>query len=36
MADTLHSQIVLDALEMALRRRQPTNGAVHHSDQSGR
>ena len=32
MADTLHSQIVLDALEMALRRRQPVD-VVHHSDQ---
>lgn len=33
MADTLHGQIVLDALEMALRRRQPSAGLVHHSDQ---
>jgi len=32
MADSLHSQIVLDALEMALRRRQPVD-VVHHSDQ---
>lgn len=32
MSDSLHSQSVLDALEMALRRRQPVD-VVHHSDQ---
>ena len=32
MATTLHTKIVLDALEMAIRQRQPV-GVVHHSDQ---
>jgi putative transposase len=32
MATTLHAQIVLDALDMALWRRRPT-GVIHHSDQ---
>ncbi len=32
MATTLHTKIVLDALEMAVRQRQPL-GVVHHSDQ---
>ena len=32
MATTLHTKIVLDALEMAVRQRQPV-GVVHHSDQ---
>jgi putative transposase len=32
MATTLHTQIVLDALDMALWRRRPT-GVIHHSDQ---
>jgi putative transposase len=32
MATTLHRQVVLDALDMALRRRQPS-GVIHHSDQ---
>ena len=33
MSETLHTQIVLDALEMALWRRQPEQPVVHHSDQ---
>ena len=33
MADTLHSQLVLDALEMAIWRRKPEAPVVHHSDQ---
>ena len=32
MATSLHRQVVLDALDMALRRRQPS-GVIHHSDQ---
>jgi putative transposase len=32
MATTLHRQVVLDALDMALWQRQP-NGVIHHSDQ---
>lgn len=32
MATTLHTQLVLDALDMALWRRRPT-GVIHHSDQ---
>ena len=32
MATTLHTQVVLDALEMALQQRQPS-GVIHHSDQ---
>ena len=32
MATTLHTQIVLDALDMALWRRRPS-GVIHHSDQ---
>ena len=32
MATTLHTKIVVDALEMAIRQRQPV-GVVHHSDQ---
>jgi hypothetical protein len=32
MATTLHTKIVLDALDMALWRRRPT-GVIHHSDQ---
>lgn len=33
MAASLHSQIVLDALEVPLRRRRPADAVVHHSDQ---
>jgi transposase InsO family protein len=33
MANSLHTQLVVDALEMALRRRRPQGGVVHHSDQ---
>ena len=33
MADHLRSELVVDALEMALARRRPTPGLVHHSDQ---
>jgi putative transposase len=33
MADHLRSELVLDALEMALARRRPDPGLVHHSDQ---
>jgi putative transposase len=32
MANDLHSQVVLDALEMAVHQRKPT-GVIHHSDQ---
>jgi transposase InsO family protein len=32
MADHMESQLTSDALEMALRRRRPTAGLVHHSD----
>lgn len=32
MADTLHTQIVLDALTMAVCRRRPGSGLIHHSD----
>src|ERR1700730_9452160 len=32
MATTLHTQVVLDALDMALWQRRP-NGVIHHSDQ---
>jgi len=32
MATTLHTQVVLDALDMALRQRRPS-GVIHHSDQ---
>ena len=31
MAITLHTQVVLDALDMALRQRRPS-GVIHHSD----
>lgn len=30
---TLHRQLVIDALDMAIRRRRPTPGLFHHSDQ---
>ena len=33
MADHLRSELVLDALEMALHRRRPERGLIHHSDQ---
>lgn len=33
MADHLRSELVVDALEMALARRRPNRGLVHHSDQ---
>jgi len=33
MADHMRAQLVLDALEMALARRRPNPGLVHHSDQ---
>jgi putative transposase len=33
MSPTLHTQLVLDAWEMAMRRRRPTTAVVHHSDQ---
>jgi putative transposase len=33
MADNMRAEFVVEALEMALRRRKPTPGLVHHSDQ---
>ena len=33
MADHLRSELVIDALEMALHRRRPARGVIHHSDQ---
>jgi putative transposase len=33
MADRLRSELVVDALEMALHRRRPDRGLIHHSDQ---
>src|ERR1700682_1983826 len=33
MADHLRAELVLDALEMALARRRPDRGLIHHSDQ---
>jgi putative transposase len=33
MADHLRSELVVDALEMALHRRRPERGLIHHSDQ---
>jgi transposase InsO family protein len=32
MSDTLHRQLVIDALKMALAVRQPPSGLIHHSD----
>jgi len=34
MADHLRAELVVDALQMALRRRQPGAGLVHHSDRA--
>jgi putative transposase len=33
MADHLRSELVIDAVDMALWRRRPTQGVIHHSDQ---
>jgi putative transposase len=33
MADQMTSELTIDALEMALRQRQPGTGLIHHSDQ---
>ena len=33
MADHLHADLVVDALEMAVARRHPGRGVIHHSDQ---
>ena len=33
MAEHLRAELVVDALEMALARRRPGRGSVHHSDQ---
>ena len=33
MSETLHTQLVLDALDMAIRRRRPELPVIHHSDQ---
>jgi putative transposase len=35
MADHLHAALVVDALEMAVARRHPGRGVIHHSDQFG-
>ena len=35
MADHLHADLVVDALEMAVARRHPGRGVIHHSDQGG-
>jgi len=35
MADHLHAELVVDALEMAVTRRHPARGVIHHSDQGG-
>ena len=32
MQESLHKQLVLDALEMALGQRRPSAGLLHHSD----
>jgi putative transposase len=32
MADHLRTELVLDALDMAIAQRNPTTGLVHHSD----
>jgi putative transposase len=36
MADHMRSELVLDALEMAVSRRRPAPGLIHHSDQGSR
>jgi putative transposase len=33
MADHMREELVIDALQMALRRRRPDSGVIHHSDQ---
>lgn len=33
MADNMRAELVVEALEMAIRQRKPTVGLVHHSDQ---
>ena len=33
MADHLRSELVIEAVDMAVWRRRPTQGAIHHSDQ---
>jgi putative transposase len=33
MADHMRSELVVDALQMALARRRPAPGLIHHSDQ---
>jgi len=33
MADHMRTELVLDALQMAVRRRRPSPGLIHHSDQ---
>jgi transposase InsO family protein len=35
MADHLRAELVTDALQMAVQRRQPEAGLIHHSDQGG-
>jgi putative transposase len=35
MADHMHTELVTDALQMALDRRSPEPGLIHHSDQGG-
>ena len=35
MADHLRAELVVDSLEMALARRRPERGLIHHSDQGG-
>ncbi len=35
MADHMREDLVIDALRMALRRRRPAPGVIHHSDQGG-
>jgi putative transposase len=35
MADHMRSELVVDALQMALARRRPVPGLIHHSDQGG-
>ena len=35
MADHMHTELVVDALQMAVSRRRPAPGLIHHSDQGG-